>query len=111
MRKITAVIVSILAVAAILWLGAGWRQNSIRDSAFEQTVIGDTEAQVLGRFGPPDYVEPIGDPYLRYTGAPCEAPCQSRLWWEDAILPGIGAWSVELGADHRVVHTARWVSP
>ena len=111
MRKITAVIVSVLAVAAILWLGASWRQNSIRDSVFEQTVIGDTEAQVLGRFGPPDYVEPIGDPYLRYTGAPCEAPCQSRLWWEDAILPGIGAWSVELGADHRVVHTARWVSP
>ena len=111
MRKIMAVIVSIVAGAAILWLGAGWRQNSTRNSAFEQTTIGGTETQVLGRFGPPDYVEPTGQPYLRYTGAPCEAPCQSRLWWEDAFLPGIGAWSVELGADRRVVHTARWVSP
>jgi hypothetical protein len=111
MRKIIAVIVSVAAAATILWLGAGWRQNSTRDSAFEQTAIGDAEAQVLMRFGPPDYVEPSRQPYLRYTGAPCEAPCQSRLWWEDAILPGIGAWSVELGADRRVVNTARWVSP
>ncbi len=111
MRKITAIIVSVLAVTAILWLGTGWRQNSTRDSAFEQTAIGDTETQVLGRFRTPDYVEPTGQPYLRYTGALCVAPCHSRLWWEDAILPGIGAWSVELGADRRVVHTARWVSP
>jgi hypothetical protein len=111
MRKSRAVIVSFLAVTVVFWLLAGVRQNSIRDSAFVQTAIGDTEVQVLGRFGPPDYVEPIGQPYLRYTGAPCEAPCQSRLWWEDAIFPGIGVWSVELGADHTVTHTARWVSP
>lgn len=91
MRKITELVVSVLTVSAVLWLAAGWRQNSIRDSAFEQTAIGDTEAQVLARFGPPDHAEPIGQPYLRYTGASCEAPCQSRLWWEDAILPGIGA--------------------
>jgi hypothetical protein len=111
MGKIAALIALGLATAAVLWLGIGWRQNSTRDTAFSQTVIGDTEDQVLGRFGPPDYVEPAGQPYLRYTGAACVSPCQSRLWWEDAILPGISAWSIELGADRRVVHTARWVSP
>jgi hypothetical protein len=104
-------IVLALGAVAIIWFGMGWRKNSVRDSAFEQTAIGDSESQALGRFGPPDHVEPTGQPFLRYTGAACETPCQSRLWWEDAILPGIGAWSVELGADRRVVHTARWVSP
>jgi hypothetical protein len=111
MRKFAAVTALLLTVAGIIWLGLGWRQNSKRDAAFEHTAIGDTEAQIIGRFGAPDYREPVGRPYMRYTGAACVAPCQTRLWWEDALLPGIGAWSVELGADRRVVNTTRWVSP
>lgn len=111
MRKITRSILVILVAAAALWLGGGALKNSARDSAFEQIAIGDTEGQILERLGPPDYREPTGQPYLRYTGEPCLAPCQSRLWWEDALLPGVGAWSVELDADRRVVHTTRWVSP
>ena len=111
MRKFVAFTALALLFAVAVWLGLGWRQNSVHDSAFEQTTIGDTEAQVIKRVGPPDYVEPVGKPYLRYTGAPCATPCESRLWWEDAILPGIGAWSIELGSNRRVVHTARWVSP
>ena len=105
--------VAMLAVGAclLLWIGSGWWKNSGRDAAFERLQPGDTEAQVVAQFGKPEVVELPSEPFLRYATRPCTTPCSVRLWWEDALLPGVRAWSVELGLDRRVVHTSRWVSP
>ena len=94
-----------LAVSSCVWI------RHKESSAFDATSPGDTEAQVLERFGKPDHREPVGQPYLRYTGAPCNAPCHTRLWWEDDLLPGVGAISVELDINGRVISKYRWVSP
>jgi len=72
---------------------------------------GNSEARVIALLGSPSYTEPAGHPYLRYTGAPCAAPCVRRLWWEWPIFPGIEAWSVELGSNNQVLKTYHWVSP
>lgn len=94
-----------LALASCLWKG---HKESV---AFDQTNAGDTEAQVLARFGRADYREPVGQPYTRYTSVPCSSPCHTRLWWEDDLLPGVGAISVELDSNGRVLSKYRWVSP
>jgi len=111
MRKVTAFVVLLLATGVGGWLANGLWQNHKRNAAFTQTSLGDNESDVISRMGAPDHREPIGKLYSRYTGAACTPPCQTRLWWEDSLLPGIGAWSVELDTDRRVVKTTHWVSP
>lgn len=81
------------------------------DAAFSRVAVGDSEASVVARLGNPGVREPTGQPYLRYTGSPCRSPCVTRLWWEWPIMPGMEAWSVEVGADRTVVRTYRWESP
>lgn len=95
----------VIAAGSCAWKG---HKGSV---AYDQTVAGDTEAEVLRRFGKPDYREPVGEPYTRYTSVPCSPPCQTRLWWEDDSLPGLGAVSVELDSNQRVLSKYRWVSP
>jgi hypothetical protein len=80
-------------------------------AAFSQVAVGDSEASVVARLGEPSFRERAGQPYLRYTGTPCTTPCATRLWWEWPIMPGIKAWSVELGENRDVVRTYRWKSP
>ena len=103
----TRLIILALVVAAASCVWQGHRESV----AFGETAPGDTEAQVLSRFGKPDYREPAGHPYVRYTGVPCTSPCQTRLWWEDDFLPGVGAISVDLDGNGRVLSKYRWVSP
>jgi hypothetical protein len=111
MRTRNAIGLTLLALGAA-WFGLGYAQNAKRETAFDQTKIGDAEAIVIERFGAPDVREDSSDLFATYASEPCKAPCVSRLWWEDSLLPsGIAAWSVELSADRRVLSTARWVSP
>ena len=111
MRKSFATPFRLLIFAATVALvSCVWKSHK-ESVAFDKTAPGDTEAQVLVRFGQPDYREPAGRPYVRYTGVPCTSPCQTRLWWEDDFLPGVGAVSVELDANGRVLSKYRWVSP
>ena len=81
------------------------------DSALAEVKVGDSEITVIAEMGNPSFREPVGAPYLRYTGDACTAPCNERLWWEWPISPGMEAWSVELGRDRKVVSTYHWVSP
>ena len=111
MRKVTTVVVLLLATGVAGWLTHGLWQNYKRNAAFTQTRVGDKEQDVISRFGAPDHRESSDKPYSLYTGVACTPPCQTRLWWEDSLLPGISAWSVELGTDRRVVKTTRWSSP
>jgi len=103
----TRVVVLLVVVGVTSGVWKSYRESV----AFETTVIGDTQTQVIARFGKPDYVEPAGQPYMRYTSTPCSSPCHARLWWEDDWLPGVGALSVELDAHGRVLSKYRWVSP
>lgn len=101
---------SALAIAVVA-IGSCALQAHRYNSAVSQIAVGDPEAAVIGRLGQPSFRELAGSPYLRYTGTPCTSPCATRLWWEWPLLPGIEAWSVELGQDHKVVKTYHWVSP
>jgi len=87
-----------------------WKGN--RESVgFEKIVLGTTEAQVLKLLGSPDYREQENIPYDRYTSVPCTPPCKTRLWWENDLLPGVGAHSVKLDINKLVISKYRWVSP
>jgi hypothetical protein len=102
-RMITSAVVA--GLGFFIWRG------HLESVAFDRTALGDSETLLLSRFGPPDYREPAGKPYIRYTSVPCTSPCQTRLWWENELLPGIGAVSVELDTSGRVISKYRWVSP
>jgi hypothetical protein len=79
--------------------------------AFDSVRIGDTKESVLKQFGKPSVSEKEDVPFVRYSSIACSAPCVERLWFENRMTFDIEAWSIELGADHRVVHKAHWVSP
>jgi hypothetical protein len=101
----------VITIAVVAVLGSCIWQGHRESVAFDQTAPGDAETLVLSRLGSPDYREPAGKPYIRYTSYPCTSPCHTRLWWEDDFLPGVGAVSVELDASSRVISKYRWVSP
>jgi hypothetical protein len=109
-KKLTVIGVTALAIVASV-IGACEIKVHHYNAAFSQVEVGDPEATVVARFGEPSVRETAGHPYLRYATSPCTPPCAIRLWWEMPIMPGIEAWSVELGQDRNVVHTAHWVSP
>jgi hypothetical protein len=102
--------VTALALAASV-IGACELRVHHYNTAFSLVAVGDPEASVVPRFGPPSIREDSARPYLRYVVSPCTTPCATRLWWEMPILPGIEAWSVELDTDRHVIKTSHWVSP
>jgi hypothetical protein len=109
-KKLTVIGVTAVAFIASV-IGACEVKVHGYNAAFSEVAVGDTESSVVGRFGEPPVWETAAQPYLRYAASPCTKPCAVRLWWEMPIIPGIEAWSVELGQDRDVVHTAHWVSP
>lgn len=111
MAKTLRVLALSTLTVAVVAVGSCATQVHRYNAALGQVALGDTEAAVISRLGSPSFRELAGTPYLRYTGTPCTAPCTVRLWWEWPVLPGIEAWSVELGQDNNVVKTYHWVSP
>jgi hypothetical protein len=109
-KKLTVIGVTTLAVMASV-IGACAIKVNRYSAAFSQVKIGDMEETVLARFGEPSVRETGAKPFLLYATSPCTGPCAIRLWWEMPIVPGIEAWSVELGPGRKVIHTAHWVSP
>jgi len=102
--------VAALAIA-VLVVGSCTMKVQHYNSSFLKVHTGDTEDSAIARLGVPSYRERAFDPYLRYTGTPCVAPCVSRLWWEWPIMPGIEAWSIEVDQNRTVLKTYRWTSP
>jgi hypothetical protein len=109
-KFLSAIGIAALAIAIVV-VGSCTLKVHHYNSAFSRVNIGDTEDSAVARLGVPSYRERAGEPYLRYTGTPCAAPCTSRLWWEWPIMPGIEAWSVEVGENRTVLKTYRWESP
>ena len=110
MAKALRVLALLALTAAIVVVGSCAMQVHHYNVALKQISVGDAEATVISRLGNPNFRELAGTPYLRYTGTACAPPCAVRLWWEWPLLPGIEAWSVELGKDNKVVKTYHWVS-
>ena len=109
-KKLFVIGVTALAIIASV-VGACEVKVHRYNAAFSEIAVGDPESSVVARFGEPSVRETAARPFLRYAASPCTKPCAVRLWWEMPIIPGIEAWSVELGQDRDVVHTAHWVSP
>jgi hypothetical protein len=108
--KLTVLGLTALAISASVIGGCEFKIHHY-NAAFSKTAVGDSEALVVDRFGAPSVREDARKPYLLYATSPCMKPCAVRLWWEMPVLPGIEAWSVELGEDRIVLRTTHWVSP
>ena len=79
--------------------------------AFEETRVGDNAAAAISRFGAPSIRETQTVISYRYADKPCMSPCFERLTWENPLLPGIQAWTIEIDANRKVVGKAYWDSP
>ena len=111
MRKVIQQLIFLILALAVIFVASCSIQASQRTHALEKITVGDTQESVIARLGQPSRSELRGHAYLLYTSQGCLAPCTVRLWWEWPVLRGMEAWSVDLGADHRVVQTSHWVSP
>jgi hypothetical protein len=107
----TIVVVAIIAIL-VAYIGGCSLISSSRNKAFEAVQIGDTEANVVARFGAsPSVREKSGTLFARYASQPCTGSCVERLWFENRLTFDTEAWSVELDRNARVVHKAHWASP
>lgn len=77
----------------------------------ESIKVGDDRGVVLHALGTPDVIERPGAPFRRYASSECTEPCAERLWFENRLSLDTKAWSVELDAAGKVIHTAVWTSP
>jgi hypothetical protein len=110
-RSLVAIIV-VATVILVAYIGGCSLISNSRNKAFESIKIGDTEANVVAKFGaPPSVREEPGALFARYASRPCMGSCNERLWFENRLAFATEAWSVELDRNARVVHKARWVSP
>lgn len=83
----------------------------VNGRAFDLVQTGDKKATVLAQFGSPSVQEGHGKAFARYSSVACTVPCVERLWFENKLILGVEAWSIDIGGDGRVVHTAHWVFP
>jgi hypothetical protein len=84
--------------------------SASRSHAFNAIQLGDTRQAVVDVFGVPSVVELRGQPFLRYTSAPCVG-CKERLWFENRLSLDTEAWSIELNFEDRVIKKYAWHSP
>jgi len=76
-----------------------------------RTQLGLSEAEVVNLVGNPSHRETPDHMFARYASTPCSEPCQIRLWWEDPLLPGFEAWSVEFDHNGKAIKKSHWISP
>jgi hypothetical protein len=111
-KRFLGAIIVVAIVILVAYMGGCSLISSSRNKAFEAINIGDTEANVVARFGaPPSVREKPGALFARYASRPCMGSCNERLWFENQLAFDTEAWSVELDRSARVVHKAHWVSP
>jgi hypothetical protein len=112
MKRSVGIAGAVLALLIVATAGAEEFFAHRYNVAISETRPGDREDQVMARFGEPSLREFPSKPFHRYADRPCLAPCAERLWWENPILRGgFEAWSVEMSAERKVLHSAHWVSP
>ena len=97
-------------ICPVMYLSTCSYISEKRNTAFDSINVGDTEANVISKFGMPSVREKQGVLFRRYAITACQNPCVERLWFENGLTLYIEAWSVELGKDGRVIDKAHWVS-
>jgi len=102
-------IVMILVVAGFLLVT--WHTNRRYADAFEHIGLGDSREHVVALFGEPSVTEYPGRPFLLYASGGCSGRCTQRLWFENRLMPGIEAWSLELDAHGQVIDKGYWLFP
>jgi hypothetical protein len=113
-KKKSLLAVAVIAIIAVLasYIGRCAFITGNRNKAFDAVQIGDTEANVIARFGTaPSVRERQGVLFARYASQSCMNPCVERLWFENRLAFDIEAWSVEFDRGARVVQKTHWSSP
>jgi len=111
-RRVLTTVLLFIGAAGVTGIGACSVKSHMRNSAFDTIQIGDTEANVIARFGTqPSVRERPGALFSRYASQPCGGECSERLWFENRLSLDTEAWSVELDKTNRVIKKSRWVSP
>ena len=96
----------------VLYLSTCSNISDRTTTAFDTIEVGDSEDDVVRVLGKPSVRERAEVPvFFRYASAGCVAPCNERLWYENRLGMVGEAWSIELGADRRVIHKSHWMSP
>ncbi len=75
MWKVIRILALVTVVAAGVTIGACAFRVHHYDKALDEVVVGDSEAEVIARFGTPSFREASDAPYLRYTSSACATPC------------------------------------
>ena len=101
-----------VTLAIVSYAGGCSAISNSRNKAFEAVQIGETEADVIDRFGTaPSMRETPAALFSRYASQACTGSCVERLWFENRLTFDTEAWSVELDHTAHVIRKAHWVSP
>ncbi len=105
-------VVGLIAISIpILFFSACSYISHKGNNAFDATLMGDSSASVVRKFGLPYVMQTRGNGFPRYTADMCEGQCAKRLWFENKVSFDIEAWSVDLDEKGHVVAKYHWVSP
>lgn len=111
-KRVLTVMLLVIGTAIAASIGACSLKSHSRNLAFDAIQTGDTEVNVIERFGTqPSVRESPGTLFARYASQPCVGQCVERLWFENRLSFDTEAWSVELDTNRRVLKKSRWVSP
>lgn len=102
--------VGALILPAIYFSSCSYVSHKGRE-AFSTLSKGDTEEQVIAKFGTPTRRQPRGVVYRRYANDDCTEPCIERLWFENKLSPVDEAWAVSLDSNRRVIAYSYYMSP
>ncbi len=102
----------LLVTSPLVYLASCSYLSHSRRAAFETIAEGDTRETVIRKLGSTYRVERYGgEPFLRYASKTCTVPCVERWWIENRMAFDTEAWSIEFGADGRVLRKVEWSSP
>lgn len=109
--RLKKVLLGLFLLSPVVFISTCTYVSKERGRAFDSIHVNDTRDSVLKQLGTPSIYEKEEVPFVRYSSIPCSSPCEERLWFENSLTFGIEAWSIDIGADNRVVHKAHWMSP
>lgn len=105
------VLIYLLLASPVLYIATCSYISENNSNKFELIKVGDTKDTVIDRLGKPSYIEQPSILFSRYATHQCHNPCTERLWFENWLILGIEAWSVEIDKNNQVIKKAHWVSP
>jgi hypothetical protein len=103
-----------LAIAisvVLLAMGACTYYGSIKEKQLESIHLGDTEATVIAKMGPPHHIETPDAKYkLNFSDRKCQGQCAKRFWYHNRICLD-EEWFVEFDKNDKVITSDHIISP